>query len=298
MNWLEAVFDRYTRSKSGNRRRRLLIVDGHSSHVNMAFIELADCLRIILVILPPHSTHRLQPLDKSLFAPLARYYTNGLNSLLADSLGMISMSKRAFFKVFWPAWQQAFSVQNIKSGFRKTGIWPMNAALVIDEITIPQAPPVTEQEIKTPLTCRTARHVQCIYTRAPTSPILAKILWANLLLAAQHSINKHIQKGLVEALKQEKKRRQRGKRLNLIGEEDSGPQLFSPTRVQAARDYQTSKETEEADRQQGIADRKVAAAAKKAQKEKNKKERAVVTAERRRVATEVRAQKAAEKQAL
>ena len=297
MNWLEAVFDRYICSKSGNRRR-LLIVDSHSSYINIAFIELADRLYIILVILPPHSTHRLQPLDKSLFAPLARYYINGLNSLLADSLDIISISKRAFFKVFWPAWQQAFSVQNIKSGFRKTGIWPTNAALVIDEITIPQAPPVTEQEIKTPLTCRTARHVQRIYTRAPTSPVLAKILRANLLLAAQHSIDKHIQKGLVEALKQEKKRRQQGKRLNLIGEEDSGPQLFSPTRVQAARDYQTSKETEESNRQQSITDRKIAAATKKAQKEKNKKERAIATAECRHVAAKVRAQKATEKQAL
>lgn len=58
LHWLEAIFQRYTGQKAGNRRR-LLIVDGHSSHVNMEFINLCDKLRIILMILPPHSTHRL-----------------------------------------------------------------------------------------------------------------------------------------------------------------------------------------------------------------------------------------------
>ena len=34
VQWLEKVFNRYTKAKAGNRRR-LLIVDGHSSYVNM-----------------------------------------------------------------------------------------------------------------------------------------------------------------------------------------------------------------------------------------------------------------------
>jgi hypothetical protein len=50
-NWLVNVFDRFTKSKAGNRRR-LLIVDGHSSHVNLAFLEMCDKLRIIVHILP------------------------------------------------------------------------------------------------------------------------------------------------------------------------------------------------------------------------------------------------------
>ena len=92
LNWLQTVFEKYTGRKVGNRRR-LLIVDGHSSHMNMAFIELCDQLRIILAILPPHFTHQLQPLDVSLFRPLATYYTNGLNDLLLSSLGLVSISK-------------------------------------------------------------------------------------------------------------------------------------------------------------------------------------------------------------
>jgi hypothetical protein len=56
--WLVQIFQRHTRGLAGNRRR-LLILDGHSSHINMAFLNKCDELRILVLILPPHSTHRL-----------------------------------------------------------------------------------------------------------------------------------------------------------------------------------------------------------------------------------------------
>jgi DDE superfamily endonuclease len=56
--WLASVFDRSTKEKA-SRERRLLLVDGHSSHLNMRFIDYATANRIILAVLPPHSTHRL-----------------------------------------------------------------------------------------------------------------------------------------------------------------------------------------------------------------------------------------------
>ena len=121
LNWLEQIFQRYTKQKARNRTR-LLIVDGHSSHMNLKFIDKCDNLRILLLLLSSHSTHRLQPLDVYLFAPLATFYTNGLNRLMFDSLGMINMSKRAFWSVFFPAWQQVFSEEKLTSAFEKTGI--------------------------------------------------------------------------------------------------------------------------------------------------------------------------------
>jgi hypothetical protein len=60
--WLNKVFDLYTRTKA-KRSRRLLIVDGHLLYVNMAFLDRCDRLKILVLILSPHSTHKLQPLD-------------------------------------------------------------------------------------------------------------------------------------------------------------------------------------------------------------------------------------------
>ena len=122
LHWLQTVFDRFTRQQTGLKGRRLLIVDGHSSHVNLRFIETYDQLRILLLIIPPHFTHRLQPLDVSLFSPLSTYYAQNLNSQMAKSLSMVSMIKRNFWAAFWPAWQQAFTSTNITSAFTKTGI--------------------------------------------------------------------------------------------------------------------------------------------------------------------------------
>jgi hypothetical protein len=58
LSWLQNVFERYTKPPR-TTQKRLLIVDGHSSHVNMAFVDWADQHGIILLILPPHTTHRL-----------------------------------------------------------------------------------------------------------------------------------------------------------------------------------------------------------------------------------------------
>jgi hypothetical protein len=99
LNWLEKVFNPWTKIKAG-RSWRLLIVDGHSSHVNIAFLELAYRLRIIIAIMPLHSTHRLQPLDIGMFGPLSIAYTNQLNQLQHSSLGLVSMTKRLFYPLF------------------------------------------------------------------------------------------------------------------------------------------------------------------------------------------------------
>jgi hypothetical protein len=58
IEWLKTVFKPYTRPKRAITKR-LLIVDSHSSHVNLVFIEYASRYSIIILILPLHSTHRL-----------------------------------------------------------------------------------------------------------------------------------------------------------------------------------------------------------------------------------------------
>jgi multidrug efflux pump subunit AcrA (membrane-fusion protein) len=147
------------------------------------------------------------------------------------------------------------------------------------------------------MTCRAVRRAQREFRNTPNSPLLDKIFRANERLAAQHSIDQHVVRGLTTALQDEKKRRKRGKRLNLLEEEDSGPQLFSPARIQTAREHQAIKEQAEQQRQQDIIDRKALAATRRQQKEDKKAQRAIIMAQKRQLAAELRAQKAAEKQA-
>ena len=56
----------------------------------MAFLDLAREKNIIPLILPPHSTHRLQPLDVGFFGPLSSAYSKGLDKLIHMGKGMES----------------------------------------------------------------------------------------------------------------------------------------------------------------------------------------------------------------
>ncbi|XP_072398252.1 uncharacterized protein [Diabrotica undecimpunctata] len=55
----------------------LLILDGHSTHVkNLALIETARQHHVHILLTPPHTSHKLQPLDVSFMYPLSNYYTS------------------------------------------------------------------------------------------------------------------------------------------------------------------------------------------------------------------------------
>lgn len=115
--WLFGLFDRFTKAKARNGRDCRLLTDGHSSHVNMDFLEWRDQHRIIVAVFPPHSTQRLQPLDMSLFSPLSTAYSNQLIQWTANTQGLVSLSKREFWTLFWNAFQTAFSPENTASGW-------------------------------------------------------------------------------------------------------------------------------------------------------------------------------------
>ena len=52
--------------------RHLLIVDGHNSHVILEVMKKSMEVGLDLVTLPSHTSHRLLPLDVSVFAPFKR----------------------------------------------------------------------------------------------------------------------------------------------------------------------------------------------------------------------------------
>ena len=72
MKWLQH-FNKSTRTYRVGRYR-MLVLDGHKSHINAEFNEYYKENDIIPVCLPPYSSHLTQPLDVSLFSLLKRAY--------------------------------------------------------------------------------------------------------------------------------------------------------------------------------------------------------------------------------
>lgn len=143
LQWLND-FEEWSRDKLENPQRdyRLLILDGHGSHVTLKFFEICYQKRIILAVFPPHSTHRLQPLDIGMFRPFAMRYSMHLDQWHNDRLGLCNFSKREFFQVFWPAYLQSFTNKNISSAWEKSGIWPRDAGKIV-KVVSPDSRPST-----------------------------------------------------------------------------------------------------------------------------------------------------------
>ena len=58
----------------GAERPQLLIMDGHASHKTPGLLEMAQAENIHVLCLPPHCTHFLQPLDRTVFGHFKSYY--------------------------------------------------------------------------------------------------------------------------------------------------------------------------------------------------------------------------------
>lgn len=99
MKWLEKVFKRHTKPLNPHFKW-LLIVNDHSSHVNIKFIDWADRYEIIILILSPHTTHKLQPLNVGLFQPLSTAYSQEQNKLMILLKRLVLMIKRFFYPMF------------------------------------------------------------------------------------------------------------------------------------------------------------------------------------------------------
>jgi len=66
VKWLQH-FQKYV--SSSNERKILLIFDNHSSHISVASAEYVRLYDIALLS-SPHTSHKLQPLDRKFFGPL------------------------------------------------------------------------------------------------------------------------------------------------------------------------------------------------------------------------------------
>ena len=82
-----------------------------------------------MISLPPHCTHALQPLDRTVFGPLKSAYNGECSDFLVDH-PLHVINKWTFPTLFRKSWEKALSVENITSGFRACGIYPFNAGAV------------------------------------------------------------------------------------------------------------------------------------------------------------------------
>ncbi|KAK1843585.1 transposase [Colletotrichum chrysophilum] len=143
LDWIKH-FEKHTRAHAKGVYR-MLIIDGHESHLSAEFDEYCKQNNIITVSMPPHSSHLLQPLDIALYSPLKRAYGDEINLFIKSSVNHITKSE--FFVAFYKAHNKIFTNENIKSAFRGAGILPWDPNHVIGKLNVyirTPTPPATD----------------------------------------------------------------------------------------------------------------------------------------------------------
>ena len=302
--WLKQVFNRVTNEKAG-RGWRLLILDGHGSHVTMEFREFCIANRIYLLIFPPHSTHSLQPLDVVMFSPLSAKYSQKLEAYLHLTQGLVPLTKGDFFPLFWDAYNASFIPENILKSFEVTGISPPNASKVLNRFisspslqdTVPKLADVGDGGSLTQL--RKLYHLAV----KDMSKVPSLRLWEALhSLQVQNELLHHRNKGMKEALIVKRKHAKKSRPLPLepVQEGDSGAQWWSPRSLARARAQDAIQRREDEQEKLRKSDEKelkaAAALYKKKQKQAAKELRESAATARKKDAEARAAERAAEKE--
>jgi hypothetical protein len=132
LEWIQH-FDEHTKGRTKGKYR-LLILDGHESHHSTDFELWSKQNNIITLCMPPHSSHKLQPLDVGCFRALKRSYGSEIEKLIRASITHVS--KEDFFLAFFNAFRTAMTESNIRGGFRGSGLVPYDPDYVISQLDI------------------------------------------------------------------------------------------------------------------------------------------------------------------
>lgn len=123
-------FIKHTKPSQDNKV--LLLMDNHKSHISIEAIDLAKQSGVVMFTFPPHTSHKLQPLDRGVYGPFKKFYNAAATEWLQSHPGKpITLYDVA--EIVGHAYPRAFTPINIQAGFKASGIWPVDENIFGDD---------------------------------------------------------------------------------------------------------------------------------------------------------------------
>lgn len=226
LSWLKDHFIPLTNSRiTGDYR--LLILDGHGSHLTPQFDQICKQNKIIPICMPAHASHLLQPLDVGCFAVLKRAYGSLVDKQMR--CGFNHIDKLDFLAAYPSARAEAYKPANIQNSFAATGIVPYSPDRVLLKLNIQLKTPTppgsqagsqtSNSSLKTPQNQRQlhrqASSIKALYNRNSNSPpgrALNQLIKGSQLAMQAGAILAQENKDLRAANEKKKQKRARSKR--------------------------------------------------------------------------------------
>lgn len=109
----------------------LLLLDNHGSHLSIEGLDYAKRNGIVLLSFPPHCSHRMQPLDRTVFGPLKKNINTASAAWMINNPGK-TMTIYDIPDLVATAYPLSATPVNNQAGFRVSGICPFNKQIFPD----------------------------------------------------------------------------------------------------------------------------------------------------------------------
>lgn len=113
----------------------ILLLDNHDSHLSAEVLDYFKDNGVTLLSFPPHCSHKLQPLDRSVYGPLKKHINTACDAWICTHKRPMKIYDIP--SILATATPLALTPNNIMAGFRVSGIFPLNPDIFTDADFMP-----------------------------------------------------------------------------------------------------------------------------------------------------------------
>ena len=142
--WFSTNFLQY----ANKARPLLLILDNHTTHIDVKVLKEAKQNDVIMICIPPHTSHLFQPLDVGVFHQMKEYFRKLASAYTREHIE--EKTQVEFVQFLYIAHQSSMTEEHLKSGFERACIYPCDVEKAVSKVKKPNKETLIDSSKKKP----------------------------------------------------------------------------------------------------------------------------------------------------